>query len=108
MVSNSLLKGSRIVFKRDKSLLHNFDLDRIYVLEDVKIVSRETVLPLDFIDCGYVLAQYKPYLIKGLHTTNHDLMGSDCFVTVCGEKISSALVRLATAQDVNQHAKAIL
>lgn len=80
----------------------------VYRIEEVEIVPKRTLLPADFIEAGYIPERYKEHLTKGIHTTNHDLMGSDRFVRIKGEEFSASWFRPATATEVNQKAKSSL
>lgn len=106
--SYAIVKGSTVVLKEGPLVLfpQNLHFGEIYRVEDVEIVPQETLLPQEYISHGYIPDCYKPYMIKGIGTTNHDTMGSDRFVTVSGEKYSAAWFRQATAAEVNRKARA--
>lgn len=76
----------------------------VYRVQKMEIVPKRTILPQVCIDAGYIPDQYMRFLKYGIRTNNHDLMGSDRFVTISGRVYSSVLFRPATAEEVNRHA----
>ena len=111
MNKSAILNGSPVVFDRSCGFkAENFGLEneKIYRTTSVEIIPRETLLPAIYIEAGFIPDGYAKHLTKGIRTTNHDLMGSDRFFTVVGRKFSAMLFRLATASEVNQHARSIL
>lgn len=83
-------------------------LGEVYRIEEVRIIPKRNMLPDAYIKSGCIPDQYKPHMIKGLRTTNHDLMGSDRFVQIKGEEFAASWFRYATATEVNQKAKSLL
>lgn len=81
---------------------------KLYHVQSVQIFPKRTLLSREQIEAGHIPDQYARHLINGIATTNHDTMGSDRIVTVDGREFSGVWFRPATAQEVNQHAEAIL
>ena len=81
---------------------------RVYRPTKVQIFPRTTLLPRKFIEAGYIPNQYKPYMVNGIHTTNHDTIGSDRLVQINGRDFSAMYFRKATAAEVNRHARRII
>ena len=105
-----IVSGSTVVLNEEfaGAGLRKIQCGTIYKTEKIEIDPLQTLLPSNYISRGYIPDQYKPHLIKGIGTTNHDLMGSDRFVFVNGERYSAAWFRQATAGEVNQKARSIL
>lgn len=89
-------------------MVGKLQIGEVYYIERVEIVPKKTLLPLAYTESGYLPEYYKPHMTKGIGTTNHDLMGSDRFVYVKGDKFSASWFRFATATEVNQKAKSLL
>lgn len=105
-----IVAGSSVVLREEMACsgLNLIQSGEIYRVEEVEVVPLETLLPPEYISSGYIPDQYKPHMIKGIGTTNHDTMGSDRFVTIRGEKYSVAWFRHSTATEVNRKARSNL
>ncbi len=116
MNTNSICAGSRVVLEDNANIkmprsflsIFGFELGNIYYVQEVEIVPKETILPIAYIERGFIPSVYAKYLSRGIRTTNHDNMGSDCFVTINGKKLSAVWFRPATAKETNQHARSLL
>ena len=114
MPEHNFVVGSTIVLKDNihpsllSAVFKDFEIERPYRVQGVQIVPKEKLLPLDYVEAGYIPDYYKRYMVKGIHTTNHDLMGSDRFVHVIGRKFSALWFRFATVTEVQRHAKSLL
>lgn len=75
-----------------------FERGRSYRIEQVEIVPKETILPKEYIEWGYIPDLYARHLTHGIRTTNHDAMGCDRFVYIDGKKYSGAYFNHATAE----------
>ncbi len=116
MNTNSIIAGSSVVLDEHQNRetvpnlvsIFGFKRDHIYMVQEVEIVPKETILPIAFIEQGFIPSIYAKYLSRGIRTTNHDNMGSDRFVTINGKKLSAVWFRPATAGETNQHARSLL
>lgn len=116
MPTSNIEAGSAVVVRDDirpyelREILKGFEAGRIYHVERVQIFPKQTVLPREYIEAGYIPDVVRKYcsLPNGIRTTNHDLIGGDRFVQIGGRELSCAWFRTATATEVNQRAKSIL
>lgn len=101
--------GSAVVI-REASFCAQLGLcfGQVYRVGEVEIIPKKTLLSQDYIEVGIIPDQYKPYMIKGIETTNHDHMGSDRFLHINGRIFSAAWFRPATGEEVNRHNRSIL
>ena len=74
---------------------------RVYRPTKVPIFPRTALLPRKFIEAGYIPNQYKPYMVKGIHTTNHDSIGSDRWVQINGRDFSARYLHKGTVAKLN-------
>jgi hypothetical protein len=90
------------------NILKGFERGEVYRVEDVEVVPIKGLLPNGYLKIGFIPDLYKRHLVNGIRTTNHDLMGSDRFVYIKDQTLSAGWFRLATAFEMNRHARSIL
>lgn len=111
MQTQNIVAGSPVVLSDrppPTNIREVFKAGVIYRVQSIDIVTKKTILPQEYISAGFIPSAYERHLIKGIGTTNHDLMGSDRHIVVRGIKLSAAWFRLATAEEVNRKARATL
>jgi hypothetical protein len=126
MKEKKFVAGSTVILDEEllafgRGILHGFDLKhmfgkivyvpgQIYHVESVEIVHEKTIVPEEYVRRGVIPNQYKFHLkkVKGILTTNHDLMACDRFVVVQGRKLSAAWFRHATKAEIEQSARSRL
>lgn len=112
MPTHDFVEGTPLVLNEDvpgwiRDILQ-LETGHVYRPEGVRIFPKRTLLPSYYIEQGYVPDCYKPHLIKGSGTTNHDSIGSDRWVRINGQDFLAAYFRKATANEVNRQAKSAL
>lgn len=109
MVAGSSVVVSETVSSIDCKLL-NLEAGRVYRIGSVQIFPEQTVVPREYIEYGVIpdVIRRHTSLPKGIMTTNHDLIGGDRWLQIGKRQFSCAYFRLATAAEVNQHARSIL